>query len=491
MYKGEMAMLENLFFQKRTFILLIFCILSGLCFHYFFYGKTVGISVLLYTVLLYVLYFIQFPDLLKTQRKLSWFFLCAILLLSATFFIFINEMFRFFNVVILPLLMLYHTFLLKKGIRGEWAKPVMIARLGSAISDMFKIFFGSFSVIGIVLKKGMDEQKYETVKRVLLGVVISTPILFFVTFLLISSDENFSNMMLRIPLWFMDLSLGSVIFQGCLVLFVALALFSYLLSLRLETKLEEEVDQITNQPFDTIIVGTVLILINCVYSLYLVSQFSYFFGFNPATSDSYSFATYARKGFAELTIVSIINFSILLSVLHYTKLKNILSKVVIKGLLSLLVTFSSLILFSAFYRLSLYEAAYGFTYLRLLAHSFMILLFIMLIIAFVRIWMVKMPLLKAYVVLCVSYYVVLNYLNIDVIIAEQNINRYEKSGKLDLVYMEILSDDVIPYLVRLDISSEYIDMRKNQLTNGTHHWPEWNWSSHKASQYLLKTEGEH
>ncbi|MFZ3589914.1 hypothetical protein ACOI1C_11685 [Bacillus sp. DJP31] len=38
----------------------------------------------------------------------------------------------------------------------------------------------------------------------------------------------------------------------------------------------------------------------------------------------------------------------------------------------------------------------------------------------------------------------------DVIIKEQNIDRFEKTGKLDLVYMEMLSDDVIPYILELE-----------------------------------------
>jgi hypothetical protein len=489
-------MIENLFLQKRTLTLFIFSSLSGLCFHYFFYGKMVGISVLLYTILLYVLYFTQYPDLVKKQRKLSWFFLSVILLLAATFVIFSNEMFRFFNIVILPMLFLYHTFLLKKGIRGEWAKPVMIARLGSAISDMFKIMFGSFSFIGQQIKKGVDQRKYDLVKNIVIGILIATPILFFVTFLLMSSDVHFSTMINRIPIWFMKLSLGSILLQAMLIITVTLCLFSYFLSLRLDNNLEiEENDLNKRKIYNLTIVGTVLILINFLYVLYMISQFSYFFDVNPAsTSNSYSFATYARKGFAELTVVSIINFSILLIVLHHTKLITTISKVFIRGLLSLLVSFTGFILISAIYRLSIYEAAYGYTYSRVLAHSFMILLIIMLTIAFVRIWMKKLPLLKAYVILSVSFYVLLNYLNIDVMIAEQNIERYEKTAKIDMEYMEVLSDDVIPYLVQLEEKtgrrSEFVAFRIDRVVSGYDDWPEWNWSTHKAYRFLIEREGE-
>lgn len=486
--------MEQLFLQKRTLTLFIFCFISGLLFHYFFYAKTAGISVLLFTILLYTVFFTQNREVMKSQRKLSWFFLLAILLLAATYGLFTNEMFQFFNIVVLPLLFLYHTFLLKKGIPGEWAKPVIIARLGESIADMIEVFFKSFSIVGVLAKKRMDEQKYEVGKRVLLGLLISAPILFFVTYLLMSSDAQFSHMMYRIPNWFISLSPWSAIFQVIIVIGVTLALFSYFLSLNIKAKLDGYVEEeVVKQPFDIIIVGTILILINIVYVLYAFSQFTYFFQMDPANSTTtYSYASYARKGFAELTVVSIINFTILLLVLHYTNLKGKVSQALIRSLLTLLVGFSGFMLFSAYHKLSLYEQAYGFTYSRILAHSFMILLFVMLFIAFIRIWTKKIGLLKTYVVLAISYYVILNYLNIDVIIAENNMNWYNKTGKIDSIYMEALSDDVIPYLIDLEEQtgqkSEYVHYRIDQLLQGNQSWTEWNWSEHKARVFLKDRE---
>jgi hypothetical protein len=160
--------------------------------------------------------------------------------------------------------------------------------------------------------------------------------------------------------------------------------------------------------------------------------------------------------------------------------------------MSLLVCFSGFMLYSAFYRLSLYEEAYGFTYSRVLAHSFMVLLFMMLIVAFIRIWSERVSLLKTYVIITVNFYVILNYMNIDVFIAEQNLKSYEKTGKIDVMYMEMLSDDVIPYLVRIEeetgLKSDYVAFRKDQLQNRDKSWFEWNWSTHKASTFLKGME---
>ncbi|WP_456279326.1 DUF4153 domain-containing protein [Bacillus sp. AK128] len=486
-------MIEKLLYQKQTLILLLFCFLSGLCFHYFFYGKTVGISVPIYTIILYFIYFRQYPELIRNQRKLGWFFFIIILLLSITFALFSNEMFRFFNILLLPLLFLYHTFLLKKGESGEWAKPIMIAKLGVTISYSIKILSRLFPFLGKLIVKDDKRHKYEHLKSILIGIIISAPILVFVTFLLMSSDENFFSMIIKVPVWFTKLSMGSILVQSFIILFISLSLFSYFLSLQLNANFEmNEVQAKNNGYFNSVIIGTVLTLINFVYILYMISQFSYFFDVNPANiSNSYSYATYARRGFAELTIVSMINFTILLFIVYKTNQQSAFSKTIIRFLLSLLVVFTAAILFSAFYRLSLYEEAYGFTYSRVLAHSFMILLLILLICSFLRIWLKQLPLLKIFVLLSLTFYVGLNYLNIDVFIIEQNIARYEQSGKIDLEYIGVLSDDVIPYLIQLQESGNMtipsLIYKQETLLIRQDDWQEWNWSSHKAYQLLKES----
>ena len=48
----------------------------------------------------------------------------------------------------------------------------------------------------------------------------------------------------------------------------------------------------------------------------------------------------------------------------------------------------------------------------------------------------------------------MNFANVDVIIAKNNINRYFETGQIDMVYLKNLSYDAIPEMQRLLISVE-------------------------------------
>jgi len=128
---------------------------------------------------------------------------------------------------------------------------------------------------------------------------------------------------------------------------------------------------------------------------------------------------YARRGFFELLMVTLINFSLLLSSIKLIRKDGKLVARTVQILHSLLVLCTMVILSSAYLRMSLYEAAYGYTYLRVLTHSFMIFLFVLFVIAFYKVWNEGISLLKPYVVLSIAAYMILNFANIDVLIAEK------------------------------------------------------------------------
>src|SRR5690625_6492960 len=60
---------------------------------------------------------------------------------------------------------------------------------------------------------------------------------------------------------------------------------------------------------------TILVMINVFYLLFVVIQFRYFF--NNDLMEGFTYASYARRGFFELILVMIINWTILISFLRY------------------------------------------------------------------------------------------------------------------------------------------------------------------------------
>jgi Domain of unknown function (DUF4173) len=117
----------------------------------------------------------------------------------------------------------------------------------------------------------------------------------------------------------------------------------------------------------TIVLGAVTLL----FAGFLVLQLAYLFGNLPATVGSgVTFAEYARRGFAELTIVASLCLGLIAVLDHGVSRgpRNWRTHVVELVLLGELV----LLLASAFRRLLLYEDAYGFTIARLYGQAYMV-----------------------------------------------------------------------------------------------------------------------
>ncbi|SPF55656.1 Putative membrane protein (fragment) [Candidatus Desulfosporosinus infrequens] len=296
--------------------------------------------------------------------------------------------------------------------------------------------------------------KYDVIKKVFIGLAISIPLLLIIVSLLSSADRVFDHFLVEISSSFGTINIGDFSIQGVIALIITMIVFSYLWSFsnpNISVKnLQQRSIEANNSSCDPIISITILSVINCVYVAFTIIQFAYMFdSVNHALPPDFTYAEYARRGFFELLIVTLINFSLLLSSIRFTQKGSKFVARTVQTLHSLLIFCTVVILFSAYLRMSLYEATYGYTYLRVLTHSFMIFLGVLFLIAFYKIWDERISLLKPYIVITIMAYVIINFANIDVIIAKNNIDRYVKTGKLDTDYLRNLSYDSIPELVGL------------------------------------------
>ena len=103
---------------------------------------------------------------------------------------------------------------------------------------------------------------------------------------------------------------------------------------------------------------------------------------------------------------------------------------------------------SALYRMSLYQDAYGYTVLRVFVDGFELwlgLLIILMIAAIVRgggSWLPRAALLSG-----ALFFLGFGLMNPDGWVAQQNIDRFAATGKLDTHYLAGLGPDAIPTLV--------------------------------------------
>ena len=312
-------------------------------------------------------------------------------------------------------------------------------------------------------------------------------------------DQVFNHFIGQIPNIFRGTSIDEFMVRSLLVIMVSCAVFSYFWSLFNSNRAVSQAAsqyQKTNGFIDAVTVVTILILMDILYIIFISIQFSYLFGsLSYGLPESFTYAQYARRGFFELIAVTLINLLILLGGINFIKSSGKIVDKTAKVLNCVLIGCTLIMLFSAHFRMSLYEEAYGYTYLRVLTHAFMLYLFVLFTITVYKIWKDRLSLLKSYIIVSIVAYTLINYVNVDAIIVSNNIQRYEREHIIDAYYLTTLSYDVVPQLVDFMNSSTDTDLR-NQIEDGLVNkknmlqkkegWQSFNISKYRAKRVLSK-----
>ncbi len=485
---------------SRPVSALIAAFLLAIIHQYLFYGKLAGVSYPIFVSLFYIFMLYYAKDKIRKPTGFSYILLGVIALLSLTNALFHNWFFFGLNLLVIPVLIILHMTYMLSDKRPSWSG---IGIIGNALEHFFPQTLRHWNTVLTIVKKTsgrkLQNERKQVLVKVLIGLAISFPLLLIVISLLSSADGVFKHILNEFPtlldrisfgeglvrvLWVVVLGLG---FFGLVWGFVDSKIYNWTLPQPNESELELEP---TTFKVDPVIITTILVAINTVYVLFVFVQFSYLFGawegILPADS---SYADYARSGFFELIMVTAINFVILMLALLSSEKGNLLLHRIIKVLLYVLVGCSTVMLYSAYTRLTLYEQAYGYTYIRFLVHSFMIFLALLLCLAAIRISKKEFPLAKCYIVLGLLSYVVMNYIGMDVIIANNNIDRYEVSSNIDAAYLSRLSPEAIPTLISFsrkegglldsNLRDELVDFRKKERS-----WQSFNVSEYRAERAL-------
>ncbi|MCR2803580.1 DUF4153 domain-containing protein [Paenibacillus soyae] len=505
--------------QKRYDTMWVLAVILGFISQYLFVGRAAGVSVPIFTLLFYVYFFYATKgrrggfDRWQGQSKTGWLLFGPIGLLSLTYAIFANELFRLLNFWVLVALIVGQTMLLTRGGSQPWFRP----RFGAELLKQWLVT--PFAHLGVPfgfmagwLRMGEESSRTRTnLGKISLGLLLAAPLLLVVILLLASADGIFMSWLNRLPALLDGGTAEESFLRFLFAVCAAFYLFSFVWGLMFkqerplpaeEPKRGEawEWEAIALTPnkadaakprdtLDPIVASTVLVCVNAVYVLFAIIQFTYLFGaadgLLPAGT---AYAEYARRGFAELVFVALINICILLVGLHYVERGESWLDRLRKIMLTVLMGCTLVMLISAYSRMSLYEEAYGYTQLRLLVSGFMIFLGVLMAIAIVRIWYRWFSLAKIYIALGIAAYVIMNYSNLDARIAEKNIERYETTDKIDLDYLDTLSADAAPALAKLarehpeleGVDDMLDDFRK--LAKDRKHWQSWSLALRKLEE---------
>lgn len=466
----------------------------GIIYNYFFREKSIGLSYPIFTVLLSIFYFLSTKNRAKGNKKVGYFALGFSIVLALNFSIHSNRVLNAINIILIPGL-LTGAFILIRYEGFKWYEIGFVAKIFKRLFALpFENLLKPFKFIRIARVNKGKVKLNSTQKNILIGLGISIPLIFIIIALLSSADMVFGYYITNFYKLFPKLSLADTAGDIVIIGLVFIYIFGYLWSFNYNEKCNAEEKGKVKIKWEPVTILTIIFMIDIVYLMFSIVQFSYLYGGHNALPNGFTYAEYARRGFFELVLVTIMNFSILLCCIKFMKKDNKGMKFILNIFLTLLVLFTGNMLFSAHFKMSLYERTYGYTYLRVFVHVFLLLLFIMFIISLAALWIEKVPMAKLSIIAALSMYVLLNYANVDAFIARKNIERFHDTGKIDLYYLSSLSYDAISEIKRLEdepqlslenkrILEDYFKKAKQKLSKKAS-WCEFNYSKYKAFKVI-------
>jgi len=477
--------------KKGDWMFFLVCLALGILAERSFLNGKIGLSYPVFITVFYGVFFWKYRSYSFTNKKLGLLMVASIWLLSASFFLHSNMILYVLNILVIPVMVLIQLVLVTYPLANQWHRWPFVQKLiltvGAVIAYVYRFLINAVKLAA----RGLEESKSATIRKVLIGVAISFPLLFVIVNLLVSADQQFGNLIGTFPRWLLGLKIEEEVLRTIAITIYTLAIFGLFQVLKTKQQLPAETPkQKEKMAWDSVISLTVLTLLNIVYLLFVFVQFQYFF--SETLKEGYTYAEFARRGFFELLFVTMLNLLIISTIVSFVDKASKFTTLAIRALLSLLVIFSGVMLYSAFIRLFMYEEAYGFTFARVLAHSFMVFLLVILCYSFMRIWMERLSLVRFYIISAIIFYTLVNTVQLDTFVVERNIERYSETGKIDIYYLNSLSYEGVEGLVELyklnpdhPGLSDLLLQRRQEILDSEESWNMINMSRRSAEKAIM------
>ncbi|WP_313799256.1 DUF4173 domain-containing protein [Cytobacillus sp.] len=431
---------------KIDWLFFLLCLMIGILAEEAFFRGEIGISYFVFIAVFYTIFFFRFRSFSFSHQRVGYLVLISIWLLAAGYYLTDTILFYTLNIIVIPTLVIFHLALITSPKKMEWNKLFFILYTTLRIGHGIRYASHFIGYIAKKLNRSSNPKRNDVWKKVLIGIAIAIPFLFVVLNLLMSADAQFEKLLSNIPNLFNFQT--EYIFRILIILIYTFGFFGFMqVLLQKKVQIVQQKDAFKLPQMDGVVTLTVLLLLDLVYILFVVVQFKYFF--SGTLDDGFTYAEYARRGFFELLFVTLINLTVTTVVITFSKSVQGKLKTTIRFALSLLVLSSGVLLISAFMRMSMYEDAYGFTFTRVLVNSFMIFLMVIFAYTLIKIWLDRLSLFHFYFIASLIYYAGMNIINLDQIVVERNIARFEKTGKIDIHYLNNFSSTGILGLIEL------------------------------------------
>jgi len=259
-------------------------------------------------------------------------------------------------------------------------------REGKAVYSVLNaMFVKTFSAIGSYFRAWggiFHAKERSSARHGWIGLLIGLPLMIVVLSLLASADTGTAKLL---GAWFEDIEVWQWIGR-IVVVFIASMLF-YSLFFNLTWGKPDADFAPVRQNWKLAGPGVAITMLLMVYALFTYVQFTYLFGGTLPVDLTYS--EYARAGFGQFLVVTLINFTVLgISLAKSEQGKGI------KVLQTLLIAASLIVLASAAWRMLLYVGVYGLTIRRVMPLWLMLYFVFLAVVGLARVYRDEVPFLR-------------------------------------------------------------------------------------------------
>ena len=322
------------------------------------------------------------------------------------------------NILIIPMVLMLHAVWGALEVPKERAWPwVQGYLLGWFVYPFSKIDTWFLAIGKLFQGKTGDDQRRLARRNVWLGVLFGLPVLILVSALLLKADlamgKVLGSWLKNLP----DISLGRIVLM--LVLAVLFYSFLYNLAFGQTPRVSQDAELQPRLPGLSFITGAGMLL--AVYGIFAIFQFTYLTGLK-GLPEGLTYSEYAVSGFSELLWVAAINLGVFSLGLCQAK-PHKARKPILWGLLAA----TALLLLSAALRLGMYIQAYALTWKRVLSLWLMVYLAAVVLLCG---WALlgKRGVLRLCALVLIGWYVALNLVNVEGLIANSIFRRADQRG---------------------------------------------------------------
>jgi len=292
------------------------------------------------------------------------------------------------------------------------------------VQDVLYTAFVNAFVFILYPFKGLFKFKDESTKRivvhVLIGILISIPIVGIFVYLFSIADNSFSTFVSNFA---NGLSSSLAVFIADLIIGIVMCIF--VSAAFVGASARELTPKSTKKIFNEVnnaTLGTILFMVAIVVSLYVGIQFNHWFGNVPASffqMDEYSIS--ARTGFFELVVASAFLLALIITVTMISTKRNNKLVPLIKAPLLLLCACNLIVLYSAIEKMAIYIDRSGITANRILVLWLIAIIIVCMVGVIIKIMNLSFKVFNYSCVAVVALVCVLSFFNMDYYIAKNHI----------------------------------------------------------------------